>query len=102
MTGKGGYALGMEVHRIVAGRVVRASEGESVPAECFGKDPHRCVITSVCRMRTALKEAKDVFYAELDRYTRADLLVSRQALAQNLLPQPQPQPQSQSPKEMRP
>lgn len=97
MRGKGGgMQLGMEAHRIVVGRVVRASEGESVPAECFGKDPHQCVISSVCHMRTALKEANDAFYAALDRYTLADLLVSRQDLAQILSPQPQ------SPKEMRP
>jgi Rrf2 family transcriptional regulator, nitric oxide-sensitive transcriptional repressor len=97
MRGKGGgMQLGMEAHRIVVGRVVRASEGESIPAECFGRDPHRCVISSVCRMRTALKEANDAFYTALDRYTLADLLVSRRDLAQNLLPQPQ------SPKEMRP
>lgn len=97
MRGKGGgMQLGMEAHRIVVGRVVRVSEGESVPAECFGKDPHRCVISSVCRMRTALKEANDAFYAALDRYTLADLLVSRQDLAQILSPQPQ------YPKEIRP
>jgi Rrf2 family nitric oxide-sensitive transcriptional repressor len=92
----GGMQLGMDAHRIVLGRVVRATDGESIPVECFGKDPHRCVIASVCQMRGAPKEANDAFYAAPDGYTLADLALSRWDLARVLLSQPQP------PKERRP
>jgi Rrf2 family nitric oxide-sensitive transcriptional repressor len=80
----GGMQLGMEARHIVVGRVVRATEGESLPAECFGKDPHHCTIVSVCRLRGVMKEAIDAFYAALDRYTLADLVLDSGELVQIL------------------
>ena len=80
----GGMQLAMDARHVVIGRVVRATEGEALPAECFGKDGSACTIVKACRLRGVLKEAVDAFYAVLDRYTLADLVHNRHALAQIL------------------
>lgn len=80
----GGMSLAMAAQHIVVGRVVRATEGAAMPAECFGDDPDHCSIARVCRLRGVLKEAVDAFYAALDRYTLADLAQNRSALVKVL------------------
>jgi Rrf2 family nitric oxide-sensitive transcriptional repressor len=80
----GGMQLALEARHIVVGRVVRATEGEALPAECFAKDGTRCTIVRACRLRGVMKEAVDAFYAVLDRYTLADLVHNRAVLAQIL------------------
>ena len=77
----GGLALGDLPELIGVGAVVRRTEGEAVVAECFGKDGGNCCIAPVCRLRAALGEAVNAFYAVLDRYTLADLAGNRQQLA---------------------
>jgi len=88
----GGMQLGLDAKHIVVGRVVRATEGESVPAECFGKDAAACTIVKLCRLRGVMQEAVDAFYAALDRYTLTDLVHNRAALAQILRIEPQGSP----------
>ena len=80
----GGMSLAMAAQHIVVGRVVRATEGAAMPAECFGDDPNHCPIARVCRLRGVLKEAVDAFYAALDRHTLADLAQNRSALVKVL------------------
>src|SRR5271165_5203114 len=63
------------------GRVVRATEGAPLPAECFDRENGHCVITPVCKLRGVLREAVKSFYAVLDRYTLEDLVHNRVALA---------------------
>ena len=77
----GGIELAQAPERIIVGQVVRATEGRPMPAECFGDDPDRCRIHRSCRLKGVLKEATDAFYAVLDRYTLADLVRNRVALA---------------------
>jgi Rrf2 family nitric oxide-sensitive transcriptional repressor len=77
----GGISLAQAAHRIVVGRVVRATEGAPLPAACFGDDPDRCRIHRSCLLKGVLKEATDAFYDVLDRYTLADLVRNRAALA---------------------
>ena len=86
----GGMQLALDARHIVIGRVVRATEGEAMPAECFGKDADHCAIVQICRLRGVMKEAVDGFYAVLDRYTLADLVHNREALAQVLMLEPVP------------
>jgi len=86
----GGMQLALDARHIVIGRVVRATEGEAMPAECFGKDADHCAIVKICRLRGVMKEAVDGFYAVLDRYTLADLVHNREALAQVLMLVPAP------------
>ncbi len=80
----GGLELGMPPEAIIVGRVVRATEGGSHVAECFGESDGDCCIAPNCRLRGVLGEAVKGFYAVLDRYTLADLANNRQQLAKVL------------------
>lgn len=80
----GGMNLAQPPGAIVIGRVVRASEGEPQPAQCFGSHPDRCRIHRTCRLKGVLKEAADAFYDVLDRYTLADLVHNRESLGRIL------------------
>jgi Rrf2 family nitric oxide-sensitive transcriptional repressor len=73
--------LGAPAESICLGDVVRATEGAPVPAGCFGISEKQCSIARVCRLRGVLGEAVRAFLAVLDRYTLADLVVNREALA---------------------
>jgi|SRR5450631_2472190 Rrf2 family nitric oxide-sensitive transcriptional repressor len=86
----GGMTLAMPPERVQIGQVVRAAEGEAMPAACFGSAPKRCSIVRICRLRGVLQEAVDAFYAVLDCYTLADLTQNRSALAKVLHLHPAP------------
>lgn len=86
----GGLSLPRLPDAINVGAVVRHAEGAPVPAACFDPDAPRCTIADVCRLRGALQEAVDAFYAVLDRYSLADLVGNRKALQAILLPVPPP------------
>ncbi|RZS58581.1 RrF2 family transcriptional regulator [Sphaerotilus mobilis] len=87
----GGMELAMDARHVVIGRVVRATEGEALPAACFGTGAQDCCLLQGCRLRGVLREAVDAFYAVLDRYTLEDLVRNREMLAQLLnLPEPTP------------
>lgn len=77
----GGMSLGAPPERINLGEVVRAAEGAPVPAGCFDASGEHCSIARLCRLRGVLGEAVAAFLAVLDRYTLADLVVNREALA---------------------
>lgn len=71
----GGLTLARPPEQIRLGDVVRETEPDFTLAECFSADG-RCIITSGCRLRTALREALAAFSTTLDRYTLADLTVA--------------------------
>lgn len=77
----GGLGLAAAPSDIVVGRVVRATEGEPRPAECFGAAPVHCRIARVCRLRGVLADAVQAFYGVLDGVTLADLVDDRAGLA---------------------
>ena len=76
----GGISLAMPPEAINLGAVVRATEGRSLPAECFSIDGGRCVITGDCRLQRVFGEAVEAFYAVLERHTLADLVRNRRKL----------------------
>lgn len=80
----GGLELAMPPELVGVGAVVRQTEGAAVVAECFSDEDNHCAITRICRLRGVLGEAVEAFYAVLDRYTLADLVQNRQALAKVL------------------
>ena len=82
----GGVRLALAPEKINIADVVRRTEGGDIPAECFEPDNHRCVIMGGCRLRGVLYEAVKAFYAVLERYTLADLVRNRSALAKVLFP----------------
>ena len=81
----GGLQLALAPDRIGIGAVVRQTEGADLPAECFDRAHNRCHIVRVCRLKGVLHEAVSAFHAVLDRYTLADLVHNRHALAPLLL-----------------
>ena len=81
----GGLNLAQPPDKIVIGRVVRTAEGAPLPAQCFSDNAPHCRIVRACRLKGVLAEAADAFYEVLDRYTLADLVQNRQALARILL-----------------
>ena len=76
----GGIALGASAERINVGDVVRAAEGEAIPATCFGALPEPCTIRRLCRLRSMLAEAVAAFHAVLGGYTLADIVRQPAAL----------------------
>ena len=84
----GGMELALPPELIRLGDVVRATEGESAIAECFGQGGGNCCLSPNCRLRGVLREAMAAFEAVLDRYTVADLVSNRQELAQVLFFEP--------------
>jgi len=80
----GGLELALAPEQIGVGGVVRATEGAALPAECFEQEGGACAITPVCKLRDVLGEAVQAFYKVLDRYTLADLVHNRQAIAKLL------------------
>jgi len=84
----GGLGLAVAPWDIAIGQLMRETEGESMPAECFDDDAGHCAITHVCLLRGVLREAVDAFYGALDRYTLADLVQNRSALSKVLFMRP--------------
>ncbi len=80
----GGMSLAKAPQQIRIGQVVRDTEGRPMPAECFESGGGQCVLGSCCNLKGVLSAAIEAFYAELDRYTLADVTRNRRALAQVL------------------
>jgi Rrf2 family nitric oxide-sensitive transcriptional repressor len=77
----GGVRLGKRPENIRIGKLLRQSEEDSALVECFLEKGSECRIDGACRLRGALHKAVRAFYAVLDSYTLADLLVNRKTLA---------------------
>lgn len=67
----GGLLLTDEGRRVSVGAIVRELEGSGDLASCEGDPP--CPLRSACRLRGALREAREAFYASLDAVTVASL-----------------------------
>jgi Rrf2 family nitric oxide-sensitive transcriptional repressor len=81
---KGGMRLARGPTEISVGAVVRDLERELGVLGCLQDRVGYCRIEECWTLRSALREATDAFLATLDRYTIADLLQPRQALARLL------------------
>jgi len=80
----GGLRLAHPPDHLYLGEVVRQTEPHFHIVECFHSPTNRCPVTPGCRLASALGEARDAFLAVLDRYTLADIIQEKQALAQLL------------------
>ncbi|GAY16579.1 Rrf2 family transcriptional regulator [Mycobacterium sp. shizuoka-1] len=67
----GGLELTEAGREVSLGWLVRELEGDREVVDCTGQSP--CPLIAGCRLRRVLADAKEAFYAELDRYTVADL-----------------------------
>lgn len=68
----GGLALALPGKDIHLGKLVLELEPDMALAECFGPGNH-CVISPDCKLRDALRKARQAFVETLDAYTLADL-----------------------------
>lgn len=86
---KGGLTLSRPMDRIGVGDVARTFEGQVPLADCFATNRAECPLAPACRLRHALADAVEAFYASLDKLTIADLVGDNAALADILvLPAP--------------
>lgn len=70
--GRGGGLFLTDVGRTMSvGALVRVLERDSEVVACAGEHP--CPLIVACRLRRALADAQEAFYAELDRHTVTDL-----------------------------
>ncbi|MEZ0075550.1 Rrf2 family transcriptional regulator [Planotetraspora sp. GP83] len=70
----GGLALTGFGRSASLGWLVRELEGEEEVVACEGETP--CPLRAACRLRGALRQAQQAFYASLDRLTVNDLVTS--------------------------
>lgn len=71
----GGLMLGRSPDRISVGEVFRQFEAALPFAECFaGEAECNCPLVASCRLKVALNEALNAFYAKLDTVSVADLM----------------------------
>ncbi|WP_434451684.1 RrF2 family transcriptional regulator [Lentzea sp. E54] len=68
----GGLALNETMRLVSVGWLVRQLEGEGDVVDCEGELP--CPLSSACRLRRALREAQEAFYASLDPLRVEDLV----------------------------
>ncbi|XBS69035.1 Rrf2 family transcriptional regulator [Acerihabitans sp. KWT182] len=72
----GGIRLGRPAREINLGTLIRHTEKSLAMVDCSA-----CVIAPVCGLPGVLNEATQAFFAVLDNYTLADLLVQRRHFA---------------------
>jgi Rrf2 family nitric oxide-sensitive transcriptional repressor len=65
---------------IRVGEVFRRLEENTPVAECFADVDNTCPLTSACRLRVALVDAVEAFYAHLDDVTLDALVCDNEAL----------------------
>ncbi|WP_028658967.1 RrF2 family transcriptional regulator [Nocardioides insulae] len=67
----GGLRLARDAHELSVGTIVRALEGSGDVVACEGAVP--CPLRAGCRLRTALRQAQEAFYAALDPISVAEV-----------------------------
>lgn len=81
----GGLRLALEPNDICLGALVRATEDHTL-LECFEPKTSSCPLTGNCLIERAMREAREAFFAVLDRYTLRDLLQNGPQLLRLLSP----------------
>lgn len=82
----GGLSLGRPADQIRIGDVFRVLEAPVPLAECFADVDNTCPLTEACRLRTALTDAVEAFYASLDPITLDALICQNHDLMDILNP----------------
>ena len=81
----GGMRLARPPEKINIGEVVRGTEENLALVECFDRATSDCRIETACVLKGILSRAVDAFFAALEGYTLADLLVTKPRLAKLLV-----------------
>lgn len=82
----GGMSLGRPASEIQIGSVFRHVEGGLPMVECFADADNTCPLTDACRLRLALSDAAQAFYASLDDITLEALVCDNPELIRILQP----------------
>lgn len=82
----GGMTLARPARDIRIGDVFRDVEGGLPLAECFADADNTCPLVAACRLRVALADAAQAFYASLDDITLDALVCDNTALLAILNP----------------
>lgn len=82
----GGMSLGRLPTDIKIGDVFRHVEGSLPMVECFADADNTCPLTDACRLRLALSDAAQAFYASLDDITLESLVCDNHDLMRILQP----------------
>lgn len=82
----GGIALARPMSEIVIGDVFRQLESNVPIAECFADVDNTCPLVSACRLRLAIADAAEAFYAHLDDITLDSLVCDNAALLDIFMP----------------
>lgn len=82
----GGMTLARDAADIRIGDVFRHIEGDLPIAECFADADNTCPLVNACRLRLALADAVDAFYAQLDDVTLDALICDNTELLRLLQP----------------
>lgn len=83
---KGGITLSRPMAQISIGEVFRALESAVPLAECFADADNTCPLTAACRLKLAIADAAEVFYAHLDAITLDGLVCGNDALFELFAP----------------
>lgn len=82
----GGMSLGKAPLDIQIGDVFRHVEGALPMVECFADADNTCPLSEACRLKVALSEAAQAFYASLDDITLESLVCDNFDLLRILQP----------------
>lgn len=83
----GGLRLADDARSVSVGWLVRELEGPREVVDCEGADP--CPLRGGCRLRTALRQAQEAFFAALDPITVDDVSAApTRSLLLSLSPRP--------------
>ena len=83
----GGITLARPMAQIEIGEVFRELEAQTPLAECFADVDNTCPLVSACRLRLAIADAAEAFYAHLDKITLDALVCNNDQLFAIFQPQ---------------
>ena len=81
----GGVRLGRAPEDIVIGEVVRHTEGDLELVECFNPESNTCPLIGICKLSLLFRTGLQAFFAELDKYTLADMIANGSMLIDRLM-----------------
>lgn len=76
----GGISLARPASEIGIAEVARSTEPNFTIVECFDYDNNTCRIAGACRLERVLQDAARAFFAELEKYTLADVTKNSKVL----------------------
>ncbi len=82
----GGLMLGRPKATIEIGEVFRALESQVPIAECFADVDNTCPLIDACRLKIAVADAAEAFYAHLDEITLDALVCGNTRLLEIMQP----------------